>query len=390
MAAYQSLIKRLRLAPLGSPLHLGWMGVVFLLCTVIGLTARPQGWGKLLADSHNFYDAANYIRIALKGYEDPTLTAFYPIWPLILRSFGKVLSLESPYHYGLLGIGLATALFGVSVYILSLCLKNIGDSSASKFALWFYVLAPVSVFHIIGYTESLAAVLIALLCFSLQMRHARPWIFVLTFLLCLTRPLSYFIGPAAIFSWLGVWIADSQHSKGELSFRSKQMSAIVSGTITAHLAYMYIQWRAVGDPFATTKAQNTWGRELGLHWELITNPKVVGGSDNVLHLDMLAFYGPAIFLLFALYKRWIPVQHAFVFWFMGLIPLGLAGVQFLTYDLYASLARHIFALPFITIIFAIGLQGRLHSLRWQRIFLTVWAIFLIRWWVRFGEGAWIG
>ena len=366
------------------------MATVFLFCMVVGLTARPAGWHKLLVEPHTFYDAANYIRIAIKGYEDPTLMAFYPLWPAILKGFGTLLDLQSPYQYGVLGVVLATLLFGASVYILSRHLLYYGDSVASKFAMWIYVLAPVSIFHIIGYTESLAALLIALLFRGLQRHYPCSWLFFLSFLICLTRPLSYFIVPAAVLSWLGTdFISHLKTQDGNRS-RVRQLLAIAMGSAVSHLGYMYVQWRVVGNAFATTKAQNTWGRELGLHWDLIVHPRVVGGSDQVLHIDMLAFYGPALLLLVAFFRRWIPRQQALLFWFAGLVPVGLAGVQFLTYDLFASLARHVFALPFFVIALAIVLQDRLPSLRWRQFILVIWALFLVRWWVRFGEGAWIG
>lgn len=137
-----------------------WLGprVLFMVLTVAcrGLVStfatrgHPSGWHWLTFIWGN-WDAAHYATIATSGYTQPAQSAFYPLFPLLIR-LATPLALGDPL---LAGIALANlCAFGALVFFRGLAERELGPRRARR-ALLCFALFPVGIFLAAGYSESL-------------------------------------------------------------------------------------------------------------------------------------------------------------------------------------------------------------------------------------------
>ena len=158
--------------------------------------------------------------------------------------------------------------------------------------------------------------------------------------------------------------------------------------------------------FASFKAQNSWDRVLGLHWNVIFQPKTVDGSDNVLNWDLQAFWLPILFFILVLFisfknkvfsnninlKISSQIKLDIIFLIALLYCCAHSAIQFLTYDLFFSTSRFIFAVPLFY--YVLGKLLNEFNLKYKYYILIFYLIysfsFFIYWWTRFAREAWMG
>lgn len=156
----------------------------------------------------------------------------------------------------------------------------------------------------------------------------------------------------------------------------------------------------VGSFWRPFTIQENWDRHFGFHWDLITSPKVINGSNEVLVWDLLSFYAPVVILITGLIlfwrqpKQWsLPVQVGFLM--ATLIACAHSGLAFLTHDRFMSLGRHVLANPLLFMAGLVLLQAtpRKHEAPVRnvlRFLLVASVVFLGMWWFRFTRDQWIG
>lgn len=139
--------------------------------------------------SWGHWDAVHYVEIAHNGYAILSNTAYFPLFPVLMRGVGFLLggSVIADYAAGLI---LANACFYAALVLFYLLVSKDFGHTVAKYALVYLAFAPYAFFFFIGYTESLFLLLTLAVFYFL--RRGKPldwWLAGLCAFLCtLTRP----------------------------------------------------------------------------------------------------------------------------------------------------------------------------------------------------------
>ena len=115
-----------------------------------GLTMPFGATGDVLAAPLGRWDSVWFLAIAQDGYEDGTRTAFFPLYPLLVRVAG------APLQSGLIGGALlSTVLLGVALVLLHRLVALDHDRAVARNAVLVTALFPMSFFFSAVYSESL-------------------------------------------------------------------------------------------------------------------------------------------------------------------------------------------------------------------------------------------
>ena len=361
--------------------------------TSVGLMLRGS-FEKYLYDLSKFYDAEHYVAIAATGYTNKAISAFYPLWPMVIAFFAKIFGITDTSTMGLLAGILSAVIFVVSIFILHNSLEKIAGAVYGGFALGLFVLNPTSIFHLIGFSESLCTLLFALLIREF-LGLKRLWVyFSLSMLLSFVRPIVYFIPLSAVLAWPLANLYTKRLTEG----LSKAL-ALATGALVGYIVVGSYFYYHQGDFFSPARAQEIWGRNFGFYFELLFAPSSVGGSGQVLFWDLLAFYIPIGLFVFSAYQKFFhkdstsrfhSITSDRIFWFFLLMSCANSASAFLTYPVFASTSRHLFAIPCIFYCIARLLQVVQVNVRYLWVSLVICSAFYLRWWARFGKGSWIG
>lgn len=351
------------------------------------------------------FDLDFYLSIAERGYLEPSWPAFYPLWPLILNCYSKLLHLPM-----ILPMAHALSLlffFAATIPLWSL-VKNISSAQTASWVILLATLNPNAIFHALAYPESFFCLITVLLLQQLhsflvsQNKRHLLGIAVLTALASATRPilpqlLAGCIGTAIFFSQKNHQANRNNINKNWLKIFVLMLSA---GT-AAYIPFGVICYRRFGDFFQPFLAQALWNRKLGLYWDLFVKPQTVGGSDNVLVWELLAFYGPPLAILYYLTRYLSKLENEGhqttasheVIIFCLMVCAAHSAIAFLTYPIFMSLGRHVLSTPFfyvgVTGFVAVALRKPMGN-RLLLVLTIVSAAYLINFWTRFARLAWIG
>jgi hypothetical protein len=435
----------------------------FILCAAVGMLIYPDSFHKFfsattlhreippeLPHKSYYWDVEHYSTMAVNS----NCTAFYPLWPFLIRNLFHPQTVAQAAHYfsvvaSILFILCNFALFGV----FKICLKN---SYLVFLLVLAFTLNPMAIFRVNGYTESIfTAFSIFFIWVCLPQQRIKDnlqliLIFAITFLMATTRPilLQIFFATTATLGTMITWemLSAKVYSWDNLLIYLKKYKHEIKITITMWVSTIFgysiygmfcLQTR--GDFFAPFQDQKHWGKQLGLHLNLLFLPKS-------LLFDLLGLYLPLIVLVIAIVFVYSQVTRNEVFipklisiWWNILFlypPLLIAGyiysgikkkslfkvneiiiskttnllagnyifwfslyftsihsvIVFFTQDRLHSLARYVFAVPFFFL--AVGYlyrcipgKAKYHTLIWLT---AVSAIALVEQWVRFGQDKWLG
>jgi hypothetical protein len=239
------------------------------------------------------WDAVHYVTIAHDGYTLTPLTAFFPLFPLLIRGVGFLLggSVMADYAAGLI---IANACFYSALVLFHhLVSKDFGHNVA-KYALIYLAFAFYGIFFFIGYSESLF--LLLTLAAFLFLHRGKPldwWLAGLCGLLvALTRP----TGIVLIAAFLALFV--QRFGLRTLLTREnwwRKLNAFLSIVLipAGLLIYILYQWRVLGNPWLFTIGQARIGqRFLAFPWVgfitaiqlFISGGSVVSLTDTVFTL----------------------------------------------------------------------------------------------------------
>ncbi|WP_427160549.1 mannosyltransferase [Aliinostoc sp. HNIBRCY26] len=439
----------------------------FLFCTILGMLLNPESFYKFFSPTQlyrvippqlphrsYYWDVEHYAALAI----NPRCNAFYPLWPFIIRSLFHPQSIEQAAHYFLV---VANFLSFIGIFALfwvfNIAFKRV---SLAFLLVLAYSVNPMAIFRVIGYTESLFALLSTLFIWvclprlKINQNIKLCLIFMLTFLLALTRPVLIqicFSSLATLGTILYIKYLQEKQSLGGsiftiISQHLYEIKLTINIWISALLGYsVYGSFCLIkrGDFLAPFQDQKLWGKSLGLHLELLFTPKS-------LLFDLLALYLPFIVLFLAIIcvylefsQKSIPlfipqsrlwnilliyppllvilyifnllkyhkVRHNeyfkklmnnnyisllnenYIFWFSIYFTVIHCVIVFFTQDRLFSLGRFIFALPFFFI--AVGyiyryLLPKNKGYDTIYLFIVVSAIALIEQWYNYGQDKWLG
>ncbi len=207
--------------------------------------------------SWNQWDALWYAGIARAGYQSLPQTAFFPLYPLLIRL--GTFQAGAPdagwiYFSGLLisNLALFFALWALRV----LAERECGPEAASR-AVVYLAVFPTALYFFAPYNESLF-VLLTVACF-LALRRERWWLAgALGLLASATRSAGIFLVLPFAVEYL---------SRREWQWRRVRADALAVALIPGGQAlYSLYCWVRFGDPLAYAHAQIHWDRVLNWPW----------------------------------------------------------------------------------------------------------------------------
>jgi len=205
-----------------------------------------EGYGKIA------WDGASYSQ-AMEGYGTTASTAFFPLYPLLMRSFaglfGGPLSLEALSLWGVL-ISL-TALPFAFYFIYRIAEDGWGERVA-KGTVLIMAFFPTTFFLNAVYTESLFLALSAGSLWALRVRRNLLLACVLAGLATATRNVGVFLLVPLAYEWLR---GDAGRGYGPV--RGAACLALASSGLFFYAAYL---WRSFEDPLLFYDAQGYWNR----------------------------------------------------------------------------------------------------------------------------------
>jgi hypothetical protein len=193
------------------------------------------------------WDGAWYSEIATGGYSEraPTSTAFFPLYPLLMRlaPWGGLAS------WGVL-ISLSATL--LALFFLYRITENLYGSRAARAATLALAFFPTAFFLNAVYTEALFLALTAGSVWAARVRRDLLLAGLLGALVSATRNLGFLLLIPLLFEWL--------RDRREFGLKGLAGLALVPAGLLGYVAFL---WGRFGEPlvFARQQAEH-WGREL--------------------------------------------------------------------------------------------------------------------------------
>jgi Mannosyltransferase (PIG-V) len=284
------------------------------------------------------WDGEHYVTLAMGGYLNPpenVSPAFFPLYPLLLRSFAELLggpiSKEALSVWGPL-ISLLFLPFAF-YFIYHIALEGRGERVARDTVL-ILAFFPTTFFLNAAYTESLFLALSAGSLWAMRVRKDLLVACVMAALAAATRNVGIFLVVPLMYEWI----------KDIERFRWRGIYLLLApGGLFAYMGYL---WVSFGDPLLFYSAQESWGRQatgpldtasrawgaavegagrlldpdLWAHPSLSNAANQLAGASNFFNL---AFFVFAIVVLLA-GSRYLPLSLT-VYGLLLLAPAALFG-----------------------------------------------------------------
>ena len=245
-----------------------------------GLTAPFGGLGDLLVAPAARWDSTWYLAIASGGYHDAARTAFFPLYPLLIRVVGAPAAAvgDPRAAYLLAGVAISLAALPAGLYAVHrLTALELGPETAGT-ATWLVALFPAGFAFSAIYTESLFLALSAGAMLAGRQGRWR-WAAAVGALAAATRSTGLLLVVPLALLYLYGPRADrpppSSIRRGLARLRPRHRAgaelawlALIPVGLLAYLGYLAL---ATGDPFAPFSAQAAWYRHfagpLGGAWD---------------------------------------------------------------------------------------------------------------------------
>lgn len=205
-------------------------------------------FGSIYVQSQVQWDGGHYLSIAKFGYLFASDFAFYPLYPLIVKSLTAIIGNE--IFWGLLISNLSFYFFLVIIYKLS----SFKYSKKVAFNVFVtYLFFPTAFFTTVYYSESLFLLLAALSLYALDKKK-----YLMSAIFISFSSLTRMIGSFLIISFFyKIIVADG------LKQTFKNINLVYPGLSAAGIIiYAVFQFTAAGNPFEFNSVQTLWGRQV--------------------------------------------------------------------------------------------------------------------------------
>ena len=217
-----------------------------------------------LLTSWNRWDAVHYTQIAQFGYQSIYDTAFFPLFPLLIKGTALLFGNQGYIAIGMILSNLA--LLGTLFVLYQIAVDALGEQVGRRTLLYLCIF-PTAFFFFAAYNESLFLLLTA--SAFLAMRRQKWWLAgILGFLAALTRSAGLFL--VIPFLW-ELWMARETITDSEQSTMRKLLDMLprvlpVVLIPLGTLLYCIYCWKAFNNPFAFAAVQSHWDRHLTWPW----------------------------------------------------------------------------------------------------------------------------
>jgi len=266
-----------------------------------GVEPVTNGLAGMLLGVWQRHDTIHYLRIAAGGYSSPELTAYYPLYPLLVRLAGFLVG--GNYLLASLIVSNAAALLAIAA-CYRLFTDELGEEMARR-ATAYLVFFPTAFFLLVGYSESLALLLFVLAFWSA--RRGRWSIAAVAGLAC---PLVRVQGVAIALALLA-----EVYLQAKRGIRPSLASGLAVPAPVLGFA-SYWAWRVhEGFPPLTEVVWATWRRVPALPWSgiLLTLQRIFNRIAYPMeYLDLALLL--AFVVLGVLVVRRLPLSFGVYYW----------------------------------------------------------------------------
>ena len=341
-----------------------------------------------LLTSWNHWDAVHFTQIAQYGYQNIFDTAFFPLFPLLIKGGALLIGNQGYIAIGMIISNLA--LLGALFVLYQIATDMLGEQVGRRTILYLCIF-PTAFFFFAPYNESLFLLLSA--STFLALRRQKWWLAgVLGLFAALTRS----AGVLLVFPYLyELWIATKGVADEEQTIISKVWRSLprllpVALIPLGTLIYAFYCWRVFHDPLAFSTVQSHWDRQLTVPGVGIVH--ALGelffiqpfGSFYEVHilLDLFAMVG---FILLAV-LGWRRLRSSYTLWIGLLLFYTLISPAIHQADALVSTQRFVLEMfpGFITLA-ALGIKHpRLHQalmITFPFLLATMAVLFVLNRWM---------
>jgi len=213
------------------------------------------------------WDGAWYSQIAAEGYATHASTAFFPLYPLLMRSFAELFG--GPLSLGTLSLwGVLISLLALpfALYFIYHIARHGWGEQTAKVSILTLAFFPTTFFLNSAYTESLFLALSAASVWAVRVRKDLLLACALAAFAAATRNVGLFLVVPLAYEWL--------KNAREYRWRGLYLALAPSG-LAAYAAYL---WLRFGDPLLFYTEQRRWGREATDPLNTLLNALTQGGA----------------------------------------------------------------------------------------------------------------
>ncbi len=234
-----------------------------------------------LLTSWNRWDAANYTRIGQFGYQTIYDTAFFPLFPWLIKGIAFLFGNHGYVYIGMLLSNLA--LLGALFVLYQIAADALGDQVGRRTLLYLCIF-PTAFFFFAAYNESLFLLLTA--SSFLAMRRQKWWLAgILGLFAALTRSVGILLVIPYLYEF---WISRESMGESDQSSSHKLLSILhrlipIVLVPLGTLIYSFYCWKLFQNPLAFAAVQSHWDRHLTWPW--------VGIGSAILELIRIQPFG---------------------------------------------------------------------------------------------------
>jgi Mannosyltransferase (PIG-V) len=228
------------------------------------------------------WDGEHYVRLAMGGYLHPpdnVSPAFFPLYPLLLRSFAELFG--GPITKEALSVWaplLSLLFLPFALYFIYRIALDAFDERVAKGTVLILAFFPTTFFLNAAYTESMFLALSAGSLWAMRVRKDLLVACVLAGFAAATRNVGVFLVAPLIYEWI----------KDIERFRWRGIYLLLApGGLFAYMGYLWVRF---GDPLLFYSAQESWGRQATGPLDTASRAwgAAVEGSGRLLDPDLWA------------------------------------------------------------------------------------------------------
>ncbi|WP_198853709.1 glycosyltransferase family 39 protein [Alicyclobacillus sp. SO9] len=225
------------------PLMISLMQIaITAVIILISTHLLPKGPLTQFGVGFSAWDGQHYTEIAKQGYGNFVQTAFFPMYPLLIRAFHSITQIS----YTTSATLLANAAYAVSTVLFYRLTKEWFSKDVAWRALWLLAVIPAGLFFNVDYTESIT--LLSLLSFFYFLQKDKWYIAMISgFVAAGTHDLGVLLTIPALIHWR----VTSGTRKQLLSI------GLIPLSLLSYMSFLFVHF---GNPIAFVYAQQAWHR----------------------------------------------------------------------------------------------------------------------------------